>query len=59
MATMYISLEAGIGLGAMVAGWLFQDQLSRVPLIFYGCGVTSIFGLLYLLMKYKKSDNSK
>ena len=59
MATMYISLEAGIGLGAMVAGWLFQDQLSRVPLIFYGCAVTSIFGLLYLLMKYKKSDNSK
>ncbi|HEY0041111.1 MAG TPA: MFS transporter, partial [Flavisolibacter sp.] len=39
MATMYISLEAGIGLGAMVAGWLFQDQLSRVPLIFYGCAV--------------------
>ena len=59
MATMYISLEAGIGLGAMVAGWLFQDQLSRVPFIFYGCAVTSIFGLLYLLLKYKKSNNSK
>ncbi|MDQ6610507.1 MAG: MFS transporter, partial [Bacteroidota bacterium] len=53
MATMYIALEAGIGLGAMVAGWAFQDHLERVPYIFYGCALTSVIGLLYLLAKQK------
>ncbi|RYZ29278.1 MAG: MFS transporter [Chitinophagaceae bacterium] len=54
MATMYIALEAGIGLGAMVAGWMFQDQLSRVPFIFYGCAFTGILGLFYLVTKHNK-----
>jgi MFS family permease len=55
MATMYIALEAGIGLGAMVAGWLFRDQLAMVPLIFYGCAFTSVVGLLYLLTRHRQS----
>jgi MFS family permease len=54
MATMYIALEAGICLGAMVAGWVFQDQLDRVPLIFYGCAFVSMLGLLYLVIKHNK-----
>ncbi|HVF82180.1 MAG TPA: MFS transporter, partial [Flavisolibacter sp.] len=49
MATMYIALEAGIGLGAMVAGWVFQDHLERVPAIFYGCALTNVIGLVYLV----------
>lgn len=51
MATMYIALEAGIGLGAMVAGWMFQDHLERVPVIFYGCAGMSVIGLGYLMRK--------
>lgn len=54
MATMYIALEAGIGLGAMVAGWLFRDRLQMVPLIFYGCAITSVIGLAYLLANHKQ-----
>jgi predicted MFS family arabinose efflux permease len=53
---MYIALEAGIGLGAMVAGWIFQDQLNRVPLVFYGCAFVSVLGLLYLLIKHNKKQ---
>lgn len=49
MATMYIALEAGIGLGAMAAGWIFQDQLGRVPVIFYACAAITLVGLVYLL----------
>jgi MFS family permease len=30
MATMYIALEAGIGLGALLAGWLFIDDLAII-----------------------------
>lgn len=55
MATMYIALEAGIGLGAMMAGWLFQDHLGRIPGIFYGCAVTTAFGFVYLLLKHKRA----
>jgi MFS family permease len=53
MATMYIALEAGIGLGALAAGWIFQDQLNRIPIIFYACSLTCVFGLFYLLVKRK------
>jgi MFS family permease len=49
MATMYIALEAGIGLGALAAGWLFNDQVQRVPVILYGCAALTLPGLLYLL----------
>ncbi len=49
MATMYIALEAGIGLGAMAAGWIFRDRLAMVPPVFYGCSVISLAGFGYLL----------
>jgi MFS family permease len=49
MATMYIALEAGIGLGALAAGWLFNDQVQRIPAILYGCAALTLPGLLYLL----------
>ncbi|HYO21484.1 MAG TPA: MFS transporter, partial [Flavisolibacter sp.] len=54
MATMYIALEAGIGSGALVAGWIFQDQLGRIPVIFYGCAVTCVIGLVYLGVSHRK-----
>ncbi len=49
MATMYISLEAGIGLGAAISGWIFADHLQRVPGIFFGAAAISAVGLLYLI----------
>jgi MFS family permease len=52
MATMYIALEAGIGLGAMMAGWLYRDKLVMVPPVFYGCAATCVVGLVYLLNKF-------
>ena len=53
MATMYIALEAGIGSGALVAGWIFQDHLNRIPVIFYGCAFTCVMGLIYLAARHK------
>jgi MFS family permease len=53
MATMYIALEAGIGLGAMAAGWIFRDQLRMIPPIFFGCAITAILGWIYLLFRHK------
>jgi MFS family permease len=55
MATMYIALEAGIGLGAWLAGWLFADRLQMVPYIFYGFAIATISALVYLLVKHGKA----
>jgi MFS family permease len=50
MATMYISLEAGIGLGAAISGWIFCDQIARVPWIFGTTALVALAGLVYLLV---------
>jgi MFS family permease len=49
VATMYIFLEAGIGLGALVAGWFYQDVISMIPTILYSTAGISFLALLYLL----------
>jgi len=49
MATMYIALEAGIGLGALLSGWFYQDNMLRVPLLMYGSAIIALSALLYLV----------
>jgi predicted MFS family arabinose efflux permease len=46
---MYIALEAGIGIGALAAGWLFQENLERIPMIFYSAAMITACGMLYLM----------
>ena len=55
MATMYIALEAGIGLGALLAGWLFVDDISMIPVTFYCCSAVTILALFYLQFLYKST----
>lgn len=57
IATMYIALEAGIGLGAFVAGALFISDVAMIPLTFYVMGSITMLGLLYLQFVYKPSSN--
>ena len=51
VATMYISLEAGIGLGALVAGWFYQDVIRMVPAIIYGTAAVSAVALAYMFLR--------
>lgn len=53
MATMYIALEAGIGLGALLAGWLFIDDIRMIPVTFYCCSVITMIAFCYLQFVYK------
>ncbi|TSE04577.1 MULTISPECIES: MFS transporter [Aquimarina] len=53
MATMYIALEAGIGLGAFFSGVYYQDIISKIPLIMYICAAMAAVGLLYMLFRKK------
>ena len=55
IATMYIALEAGIGLGALLAGWLFIDDIAMIPVTFFLCAGISVIALAYLLMRPVKS----
>ena len=48
LATMYIALEAGIGMGALFSGWVYYDVISRIPLILQGTGIGVIFALIYI-----------
>jgi len=54
VATMYIALEAGIGLGAFLAGGAFQDVISRIPLIFYASSAIAFSAFLYLVLRRDK-----
>ncbi|WP_312133290.1 MFS transporter [Empedobacter sp.] len=49
MATMYIAMEAGIGLGALCAGWYFQDYLDRIPMVIYVSAFICLLGTIYML----------
>ncbi len=46
MATMYISMEAGIGLGAYLSAAVFANQVARLPLAF---SIMAAFGLAALV----------
>lgn len=53
VATMYIALEAGIGLGALLAGWLFIDDISAIPLTFFICTGITLLALVYIQLMWK------
>ncbi len=53
VATMYIFMEIGIGLGALLAGSIFIADVSVIPKIFYYCAGITFFALLYLQFFYK------
>ena len=53
MATMYIALEAGIGLGALLAGWMFIDDVSAIPGVFFTCTGITIAAWVYLQYGFK------
>jgi len=49
VATMYISMELGIGLGALLGGSYYNDQIMRIPLIMKLDILVLMIGFLYLL----------
>lgn len=58
MATMYIALEAGIGFGALLAGWIFIDDIRTIPYTFFLCTGVTLFALVYLQFIWKPVKTS-
>lgn len=54
MATMYIALEAGIGLGAYVSGAVYQGVASQIPIPFLMAALLALLAFL-LLLKQKRN----
>ena len=54
MATMYIALEVGIGLGAFFAGMIYKGLQERIPITFAISGVLAIISF-FLLLNYHKN----
>ncbi|MBB4801601.1 MFS family permease [Flavobacterium nitrogenifigens] len=49
VATMYISMELGIGSGALLGGTYYNDQINRIPQIIRFDILVLLFGIFYLL----------
>ncbi|MEB0260320.1 MULTISPECIES: MFS transporter [unclassified Mucilaginibacter] len=59
MATMYISLEAGIGLGALISGWFYQDVIGMVPYILYATAVVTVFAIIYMMFRSQTPEKHR
>ena len=49
MSTLYIGLEAGIGLGALVSAYIYNNNTAMFMPTFWACAGTAVLALLYVL----------
>ncbi len=54
VATMYIALEAGIGLGAFIAGAFYISDVNMIPPTFYLMAALTTIAFLYIQFFYKR-----
>ncbi len=54
LATMYIALEAGIGIGALWSGWYYGGQIKNMADTFYVSAALAVVAVLYLVFWKKK-----
>nr|WP_295871665.1 MFS transporter [uncultured Chitinophaga sp.] len=55
LASMYIAMEAGIGLGAYFSAFVYNNKSSNFPLTFYLFAGITLLATVYLTFFYKKS----
>lgn len=59
MATMYIALEAGIGGGALLAGYIYRDYITRIPSILIGNSFVIFIALIYIVYWNRNSETKR
>ena len=56
MATAFFAVEAGVGAGAWLAGWIFANQVQNIPTVFW---IGAVFGAgAFLLLQLLSKRNS-
>jgi MFS family permease len=53
LATMYIAMEAGIGLGAYLSAFVYHNNARFFPITFYCTAIVTLMATLYLLFVYQ------
>jgi MFS family permease len=53
LATMFMALELGIGVGALVSQWIYRNEISRIGHPFYVSGILAFMAFVYLWYKNK------
>lgn len=51
LATMYIALEAGIGLGAFISQEIYHNDFTKISLPFYACAILAFISAIYLFFQ--------
>ncbi|MEO9483428.1 MAG: MFS transporter [Ekhidna sp.] len=52
-STLFMALEIGIGMGALLAGQIYNGNPANFPIVFTGCGSLAFLAFIYLLFKGK------
>ncbi|MEM9916772.1 MAG: MFS transporter [Bacteroidota bacterium] len=55
LATTYIALEVGIGTGAMISAWLYDNDANNFCYAFYWMACVTVLGFIYIMF-YKPAD---
>ncbi|WP_255478697.1 MFS transporter [Rufibacter sp. XAAS-G3-1] len=57
MATVYIALEAGIGIGAFASGWIYGNEVGAIPYVFWGAAALCFLAFLFVMLgKFGKKE---
>jgi predicted MFS family arabinose efflux permease len=48
LATLYIFLELGVGMGAVISGWVYANESANFKLTFFTGAAFAFIGFLYL-----------
>jgi len=62
LATMFIALEVGIGAGALISSWIYNNNSDNFSIAFLISSVMSVLALIYLIfysVKKKRLSNVK
>lgn len=52
LASLYMAMEFGIGIGALLSGWIFANEFANLRIVFLTCGTLGATALLFLLSPF-------
>lgn len=58
VATMFIFLEIGIGLGALTSGFIYGNQAARIPITFFMAAAAAAVSMVYLIILQRHLRNN-
>jgi MFS family permease len=58
LSTMFIAMEAGIGLGALFSGWWYEKAGHKTLMIFLGMAMLALLSWIYLQFIYKEKNET-